>query len=214
MHSMLCTMDVARPYAAVAPGVEGDVLAVLAGTTAPLTGRQIARLAARGTSPSVSAVLNRLVEQGLVHRQVAGRAYLHTLNRDHVAASAAQALAGLRGELLRRLRAALAAWEPAPVHASMFGSAARADGDTSSDIDLLVIRPDGVDAEDETWRDQLHALAESVYAWTGNHAGISELAEAELAKLRRKPPPVLKDVRAHGIDLAGVPARSLLKDKS
>lgn len=186
---------------------------VLAGTTAPLTGRQIARLAARGTSPSVSAALDRLVEHGLVHRQVAGRAYLHTLNRDHVAAPAVEALAGLRAELLRRLRDALAHWDPAPLHASMFGSAARADGDTSSDIDLLVIRPDAVDAEDERWRDQVHALAESVHAWTGNHAGISELSEAELAKLRRRPPPVLRDVRADGIDLAGVPVRSLLKDK-
>ena len=50
-----------------------------------------------------------------------------------------------------------------------------------------------------------HALAESVRAWTGNHAGISELAESDLAELRRTPPPVLEDVRADGIDLAGVP---------
>jgi predicted nucleotidyltransferase len=207
-------MDVARPYAAVTPGVDGAVLVVLAGTSAPLTGRQIARLAARGTSPSVSAALDRLVEHGLVQRQVAGRAYLHTLNRDHVAAPAVQALAGLRGELLRRLREAIAKWEPAPVHASMFGSAARADGDTSSDIDLLVIRPDGVDAEDARWRDQVHALSESLHVWTGNHAGISELAETELAQLRRNPPPVLEDVRADGIDLAGVPVRSLLREKS
>ena len=57
-------------------------------------------------------------------------------------------------------------------------------------------------------------LAESVLAWTGNHAGISEIAETDLAKLRRKPPPVLKDVRADGIDLAGVPVRALLKEKS
>jgi DNA-binding transcriptional ArsR family regulator len=214
MRSILCTMDVARPYAAVTPRVDGDVLAVLAGTTAPLTGRQIARLAARGTSPSVSAALDRLVEHGLVHRQVAGRAYLHSLNRDHVAAPAVQALAGLRRELLHRLRNALAEWEPVPVHASMFGSAARADGDTSSDIDLLVIRPKGVDAEDDRWRDQVHALAESVHAWTGNHAGISEFAEADLARLRRRPPAVLKDVRTDGIDLAGVPVRSLLKENA
>jgi hypothetical protein len=214
MHSILSSVDVARPYAAVTPGLEGDVLTVLAGTTAPVTGRQIARLAARGTSPSVSAALDRLVAQGLIHRQVAGRAYLHTLNREHVAAPAVEALAGLRGELLRRLRETLARWEPAPVHASMFGSAARGDGDASSDIDLLVIRPDGVDAEDAGWGDQVHALTESVLAWTGNHAGISEIAETDLPKLRRKPPPVLKAVRADGIDLAGVPVRSLLKEEA
>jgi len=207
-------MNVARPYAAVAPGVGGDALVVLAGTTAPLTGRQIARLARRGTSPSVSAALDRLVEQGLVHRQVAGRAYLHTLNRDHVAAPVVEALAGLRAELLRRLRETLGGWEPAPLHASMFGSSARADGDAGSDIDLLVVRPEGVDDEDVSWRTQVHALSESVLAWTGNHAGISELGEADLAELRRKPPPILEDLRTDGIDLAGVPVRSLFKERS
>jgi DNA-binding transcriptional ArsR family regulator len=207
-------MDVARPYAAVTSGVDGDALVVLAGTTAPLTGRQIARLARRGTSPSVSAALDRLVEQGLVDRQVAGRAYLHTLNRDHVAAPVVEALAGLRAELLRRLRETLAGWDPAPLHASMFGSAARAAGDASSDIDLLVIRPESVDAENAEWREQIHALGRSVLAWTGNHAGISELGEAELAELRRNPPPILKDLRTDGIDLAGVPVRSLFKERT
>jgi DNA-binding transcriptional ArsR family regulator len=187
---------------------------VLAGTTAPLSGRQIARLARRGTSPSVSAALDRLVEQGLVHRQEAGRAYLHTLNRDHIAAPAVEALAGMRGELLRRLREALTRWEPAPLHASMFGSAARADGDTSSDIDLLVIRPGAVGEEDASWRTQVDDLAESVRAWTGNHAGIVELDEADLAGLRQRPPPILGDLRADGIDLAGMPLRVVFKDRS
>jgi predicted nucleotidyltransferase len=207
-------VNVARPYAAVAPGVEGDALVVLAGTTAPLTGRQIARLARRGTSPSVSAALDRLVAQGLVHRQQAGRAYLHVLNRDHVAAPVVDLLAGLRGELLRRLRAAFAVWDIAPVHASMFGSAARADGDVGSDIDLLVVRPDGVDEDQPEWRSQIEALTDRVFAWTGNRAAVIELAESELARLRRNPPAVLREVRADGIDLAGTPVRDLAADRS
>jgi predicted nucleotidyltransferase len=202
-------IDVARPHTAVAPGVEGEALVVLAGTTAPLTGRQIARLVRRGTSPSVSAALDRLVKQGLVHRQQAGRAYLHTLNRDHIAAAVVERLADLRSELLRRLRDALGRWDPGPVHASMFGSAARADGGTESDIDLFIVRPDGVDEEDSQWRAQLDALGEAVYAWTGNHAAIIELAEADLEQLRRDASPILADLRSDGIDLAGIPVRAL-----
>lgn len=206
-------MDVARPHTAIAPGVEGEALVVLAGTTAPLSGRQIARLARRGTSPSVSAALDRLVEQGLVHRQHAGRAYLHTLNRDHVAAPVVELLAGLRAELLRRLRDTLGRWQPAPAHASMFGSTARAGGDTDSDIDLLIVRPADIDEEDPGWRAQLDALNDAVYAWTGNHAGIIELGEADLDQLRSNPPPILADLRADGIDLAGIPVRALLKER-
>lgn len=184
---------------------------VLAGTTAPLTGRQISRLVRKGTSPSVSAALDRLVEQGLVKRQEAGRAYLHTLNRDHIAAPVVESLAGLRAELLRRLRDTFAGWRVAPLHASMFGSAARGDGDASSDVDLLVIRPTDIDEEDVAWRAQVDALAESVHAWTGNHAGIVELGEAELPELRHTPPPILEDLREDGIDLAGHPVRALFK---
>lgn len=206
-------MDVARPHTAIAPGVQGEALVVLAGTTAPLSGRQIARLVRRGTSPSVSAALDRLVEQGLVHRQHAGRAYLHTLNRDHVAAPVVELLAGLRAELLRRLRDTLGRWQPAPAHASMFGSTARAGGDTDSDIDLLIVRPADIDEQDPGWRAQLDALNDAVYAWTGNHAGIIELGEADLDQLRSNPPPILADLRADGIDLAGIPVRALLKER-
>jgi predicted nucleotidyltransferase len=195
------------------PGVEGEALVVLAGTTAPLTGRQIARLARRGTSPAVSAALDRLVEQGLVHRERAGRAYLHSLNRDHVAAPAVQLLAGLRSELLRRLRTGLRAFRPRPVHASMFGSVARGDGDTRSDIDLLVVRRADVGEDDPEWRRQLDAFREAVHAWTGNHAAIIELGEEELATVRIERPRVLDDLRADGIDLAGVPIRALFKQQ-
>lgn len=186
---------------------------VLAGTTAPLTGRQIARLVRRGTSPSVSAALQRLAVQGIVHRQQAGRAYLHTLNRDHIAAPAVVLLADLRSELLRRLRDTVGRWDPAAVHASMFGSSARADGDAESDIDLLVVRPADIDEEDSRWRAQLDALSDALYTWTGNHAGIVELDEADLEQLRRDPPAIVGDLRADGIDLAGVSVRALLKEQ-
>lgn len=202
-------MNVARPYNAVIPTVDGDVLFVLANTTRPLTGRQIAAAAHRGSPRAVAAVLDRLVGQGLVLREEAGRAYLHRLNRDHVAAGAVQLLAELRTELLRRLRDALVEWEVPPVSAALFGSTARGDGDADSDIDLLVVRADGVTAEDERWRAQVVGLAARVLAWTGNHAAIVELAEAELPRLLGEAPPVLEDLRRDGVDLFGRPVRKL-----
>ena len=203
-------MDVARPYGSVASTLEGDVLVALAGTTRPLTGRQVAGLVPRGSQKAVSVALDRLVEQGIVLRQEAGRAYLHVLNRDHLAAPAVEVLAGLRGELLARLRAAFAQWPIAPAHASLFGSTARGDGDTQSDIDLLIVRPAGVDDEDDGWRAQIDGLADAVHTWTGNHAGIVELSEAEFGALPVRRPAILDDLRADSIDLAGTPARAAL----
>lgn len=187
------------------------MLVVLAGTTKPLTGRQVAQLTRRGSQKAVSVALDRLVEHGLVLREEAGRAYLHRLNRDHLAVAAVESLAAMRSELLRRLREHIGQWVLAPSHASLFGSAARADGDTESDIDLLVARPGAVDEDDPAWREQLEGLAEAVHTWTGNHAGIIELSDREFAALSAQRPPILDDLRAHGIDLAGEKLRQALR---
>ena len=206
-------MDLAFPHSSVSPTLEGDVLVVLAGTTRPLTGREVARLARRGSPPAVAAALNRLVDQGLVHRDEIGRAFLHTLNREHLAAPAALVLAGLRSDLLERLRAAIAGWEVQPLSAALFGSAARGDGDSDSDIDVLVARPVQVDEEDQRWRVQLGRLAADVLAWTGNHASLIEVAEQDLPGLLGTGPPVLESLRAEAIPLAGIPPARLFPER-
>ena len=203
-------MNVSRAYGAVAPTLEGDVLVVLAGTTQPLTGRRVARLARRGSVAAVAKALDRLVRQGLVLRQEAPPASLYTLNRRHVAAPTVESLALIRTELLDRLRGAFSSWSIPPVHASMFGSAARQDGDTDSDVDLFLVRPAGVDAEDGMWSEQLHAIGDAILAWTGNHASIIDFSEQDIAQMRAENRPVLTDLRRDGIDLAGTPLRELL----
>lgn len=203
-------MDVSRTYSAVAPTVEGDVLVVLAGTTQPLTGRRIARLARRGSVAAVAKALDRLVRQGLVLRQQVPPASLYALNRQHVAAPAVETMALIRTVLLDRLRNAFSTWTIPPLHASMFGSAARGDGDLDSDIDIFVVRPMGVDAENPTWSEQLQNVGDAILAWTGNHAGIVDFCEQDIEQMRAESPPVLDDLRRDGIDLTGTPLRELL----
>jgi hypothetical protein len=203
-------MDLSRPHAAVTGGaLEGDVLEVLAGTTKPLTGRQVARLASHGSDRGVRLALARLAEQGLVDTLDAPPAVLYTLNRDHIASPVVLALAGLRAALRERLRDALARWEIPPAHASLFGSAARGEGDAQSDIDLFVVRPETVDADDPPWRDQLDALHQDVERWTGNRAGISEVGEDELVRLSAERPPIVEDLERDGVTLAGRDVRRL-----
>lgn len=196
-------MDVSRPHGVISHRLDSTVLRVLAGTTQALTGRRVARLAGEGSQQGIWKALNRLVDEGVVEREEAGSAALYTLNRDHLAAPAIELLANLRGALLERLRRTFGDWAIKPMHASMFGSAARGDGDAGSDIDLFIVRPKGVGREDKTWRTQIDELAEAVRRWTGNSAGIAELPEAELAGLRRRRPPLLDELDADAITLAG-----------
>lgn len=203
-------MDVSKPFTAISPSVDVDVLVVLAGSTKPRSGRELARRAGRSNT-GVQHVLDRLVEHGLVIREEAGRTFLYELNRDHLMAPTVEQMAGARTELIRRLREAIGAWEVPPVHASLFGSAARGDGDASSDIDLLVVRPADVDPDDAHWREQVDGLADLVRRWTGNNAGIAEIAEGELPRLRKDRPPVVEEVSEDAVDLAGEATRKLLR---
>lgn len=207
-------MDLSRPHSAVAPSVEGDVLVALSGTTHPLTGRGVARLVKWRSVAGIADALDRLVRQGLVVRQDAPPAALYTLNRKHVAAPVVESMAGIRTRFLTRLRDLFATWSQPPLHASLFGSAARSDGALDSDIDLFLVRRSGVDPEDPVWSQQLADLSNEVMSWTGNNAGIIDFAEGDISELLDGVPPVLGELRRDGIDLAGTPLRELLGSAS
>jgi Nucleotidyltransferase domain len=202
-------MDVSRPISAVAPSLEGEVLQTLAGTTSAMTGRQVAVMTGRSSHSGVLDALHRLSEQGLVDRVELNRAFLFSLNREHLAADAVIALTRLRTKLVEELRREIAGWEIAPVHASLFGSTARGDGDIHSDIDLFVVRPVAVDEEDRQWRTQADGLATRIERWTGNRASVLDIAEAETARLRTERPPIVESLNSEAIQLGGVPIASL-----
>src|SRR5919204_1322467 len=194
-------MDLSRPWAPIRSPVDMEVLRVLCGTTRPLTGREVARLVRAASQPTVNASLRRLSEEGLLRAEEAGNAYLNTINREHLAAPAVELLADVWAELERRLRDEIAGWQIAPVHLSIFGSAARGDGDTASDIDIFVIRTRDVPDDDPLWREQLGRLSDHVLAWTGNHAALSEVSETDLRRLRRERPPVVDELTHHAITI-------------
>jgi predicted nucleotidyltransferase len=204
-------MNVARPYEIFAHRLDTEALVVLARTTQPLPARQVWRLARRGSERGVRLALQRLVTHGVVESQAAGRAELYTLNRQHLAAPIVQQVAGLRGALIDRLRATIGTWHLQPAHASIFGSAARGDGDTDSDIDLLVVRPSGTGEEDDGWRDQVDALVDDVRRWTGNEVGVAELSAEDARRLHSGHASIADELRNDAIDLAGLPARRLVQ---
>jgi predicted nucleotidyltransferase len=200
-------MDVARPYTAVCPTLDGDVLHVLAGTTMALTGRQVALLTGRTSHSGVLDSLHRLTEHGLVTRVELNRAYLFALNRDHLAAPAVEMLANLREKLIEEIRRTVGEWQIAPLHVSLFGSAARGDGGTQSDIDLFVVRASDVDEDEPLWRDQIDELSDQIQRWTGNHASVVERDESQLASLRETQPPILGELLSDAIVISGSRAR-------
>ena len=196
-------MDLGRPLTVVTPTVDADVLMILAGAETSFTGRQVQQVSGRHSEKGVRNTLHRLCSQGIVVRERVGSADLYSLNRGHLAAVHIRALAALRSELLQRISTLLNTWEVPPAFAAMFGSAARGGMRPDSDIDLLVVRSDEVNAESEDWRDQLAHLSERVTAWTGNDTRVLELSAAEVRRGLAGEERVLTDIHAEGIVLYG-----------
>lgn len=196
-------VDLAQPLSSLVPSVDGDVLTVLARTEAPLTGRRVAALARRGSRPAVQAVLTRLVDHGVVHALPAGSAVLYSLNRDHLLAEPLVAAVTARDRLLARLREHLEAWPIPAAHTSLFGSAARGDAGPGSDLDVLVIRDAGVEADEPAWVAQLADMEDLVARWTGNTLSWFEIDRSGLTRGVSEGESVLASIRSDGIHLTG-----------
>jgi predicted nucleotidyltransferase len=128
------------------------------------------------------------------------------LNRSHLAAGPVMAVAGLRGELIRRLRKRLSAW-PDLLGAWLFGSVARGDAGSESDIDLLIVADD---LRSPDLHERLAQLHSDVRSWTGNDLQIVEHSQASWRKLVRAKNPLVEQLRLDGIALTG-DAASLLE---
>jgi predicted nucleotidyltransferase len=174
-------MDFARPVEAVVGGAQGRLLAVLVKITAPLTLRRLASLA--GVSPAqASRVMPGLVELGIVDRYEVPPASQFVLARDNVAAQLLLTLADARSMALRQIGEAASVISPEPVSVIAFGSFARGEADTDSDIDLAVVRADDVDDDDERWADSIDVWRRHVQALTGNDVEIVEATASEAAR--------------------------------
>lgn len=199
---MFCHMDFANTLRVVTPTLDGDVLRVVSQADKAFTGREIQRLIGHASPEGVRLALRRLVDQGVVEAEPAGRATLYQFNRDHLAAEHILALATLRSELIGRLGSVFAVWAPAPTVAALFGSVARGDADAQSDVDLLLVWPGGTDEAEDAWRSHVTRLESTVEAWTGNSARTLEYSEAEFRSLRGQERVVDEAIR-EGIVLFG-----------
>lgn len=195
-------MNLSNPIQSVIPALQGQVLAVLARTSQPLTGRGVAGLVGdRASVAGVNVALRSLVASGLVLGEEHPPSILYRLNRRHLAAHSIEELADLRGQLLEAVREHLASWSIAPWGAWLFGSMARGEGSADSDIDIVLVRPDHVAADDSRWLSQIDFFVDDVKAWTGNPCRVVEYSATEFDDLLTGPERLPTDLRTDGLAL-------------
>lgn len=207
-------MNLTDPSMAITSSLDGAVLVVLAGAGKPLTVSDVASKSARGSEIGIRKSLGRLLSQGVVECTELGNTRVYSLNRDHVAAAVAVKMSEIRSELWRRIAREVERWSVRPLYASVFGSAARHEGDIESDIDLLLVRPATLaevneaqrnksiltalgiwgevisarvmsEAQNKKWESNVDNLHDLVRRWTGNPLQVVSITAIEWSENRR-----------------------------
>ncbi|MBC9927130.1 MULTISPECIES: nucleotidyltransferase domain-containing protein [unclassified Leucobacter] len=194
-------MRLQNPFAAVSTtGLDSQVLTVLARVEQYLSIQQIHQLLPEHGSPQgIRKSVARLAAQGVLLERSVGRSIAYALNQDHLLAEIILRIAGIKSELISRIRQDISVWQVQPLTAKIFGSAARNDMHDDSDIDILVIMPDA--ATEESVEEAVGQLAARVTLWTGNDVRPLVYRSSEV-----RPASIFDSILAEGIDLAGDPS--------
>jgi Nucleotidyltransferase domain len=195
-------MDFRRPVQVLIPGVQGQVLAVLAATDTELTMRTVAKLADVSVNRAVT-VLNSLVELGIVHRRDAGRSALVALDRENEVGRLVTSLATVRSAVIERLRRTARSIRPRPASLVLFGSLATGIADAGSDVDVLAVRGTGVQGDDGQWLESLGAWGDRAARIVGNPVNFVVVGEGEVPGLLGGRQRLWQEIAETGIVLIG-----------
>ena len=170
-------VDLSHPLNTLAPGLEGAVLEVLARANEPLSGREVRRRLSREASQAgVQKALDRLCGAGLVTQRPKGRAILNRLNRHHALAPFVTDLVEMGDTMPSRIAEVIRPHLEGASKALLFGSVARWQADSESDIDLILVWPD--DYDKDPW-DAKDSIGEELMRLTGNSCNTFLCTESE-----------------------------------
>lgn len=201
-------MDFVHPLQSVVPGVQGRILAVLAETTGELNLRTIASIA-DVSEAQASRVLPGLVAIGLVERREAPPSALFQLVRDHIAAGPVVALARSRDRMIEEMRRISEGLSVQPASVIVFGSFARGEADTDSDIDTVLVRPSGVSESDDSWSDTVQQWIDRVNDVSGNSVEVLEVPEDQIPAKLDGGGSVWQEIQRDALLIYGTPLASL-----
>jgi predicted nucleotidyltransferase len=195
-------VDYTRPVQTLIPGTQGKILGVLAETTAQLNLTTISRLAGVSLAQA-SRVLPELVHLGLVERVEAPPSALFRLMDDNIVGRLVRSMTDLRHLALRAIGDSAALQKSRPELVIVFGSFARGEADADSDLDLVIVRPAGIDDDDSAWADSVVTLSRDVARALGNPVNILEVRANDLERRLKSRSELWKSICTEGIVVYG-----------
>lgn len=159
------------------------------------TGRELARLTAGASKSSTLRIIRDLEASGIVRTEYHGRTLLVSLNREHILSEDLTRLFGEERKAFGKFIERLKQMVPSAAECCLlFGSVARGEDESSSDVDILVIVPDSRTKHRLEGRLPTHIkdyeLALSWHIWTRRE--FKQQRDSELGKSIRRDAVLLK----------------------
>ncbi len=195
-------MDYTRPVQALIPGAQGQILAVLAETTAQLNLTTVSRLAGVSLAQA-SRVLPELVRLGLVERVEAPPSALFRLMDENLVGRLVRSMTDLRSRALEAVGECSALQKSQPELVIVFGSFSRGDADADSDLDVVIVRPADIDDDDAAWSRSVVTLNQDLARALGNPVNILEVGSHELERRLKSRSELWRSIRREGTVVYG-----------
>ena len=195
-------MDYTRPVQTLIPGAQGQILGVLAETTAQLNLTTLSRLAGVSLAQA-SRVLPELVHLGLIERVEAPPSALFRLMDENLAGRLVRSMTDLRYRALDAIGDCSGLQKPRPELVIVFGSFARGEADADSDLDVVIVRPADIDDSDSTWAESIVTLNQDLARALGNPVNILEVGAKDLERRLKGRSELWRSIRNEGIVVYG-----------
>jgi predicted nucleotidyltransferase len=196
-------MELASPLATLVSPGQASALRVLARTDAGMTGRQVSRVADMPNT-GIQRALEKLERAGLVTVDRNLHASSYRVNRDHILWPALRLVLDAPRELDHRIVEFVERADVDIVSVAMFGSVARGESTSESDVDLAVVY--GSTPSD----DFSVALGSMVERWTGNDCQVFDVTRADVARMVAEHDPLVDSWRRDARTVFGADLRGLL----
>ena len=198
-------MNLSEPLEGLTSLVEAAVLRVLARADAGFSGRHVHALAGVGSTSSVHRALAGFVELGLVTAEPRPPAIMYRINRAHALWPVVEAALAARSRVFEAIATFCEQELPEELGLTVivYGSVARRESTLASDVDILVVYPEGIDPDARADFD--YRLGAHVRRITGNEAQIFSIEREDLRQRMADGDVFIGNVLADGILIHGAP---------
>jgi predicted nucleotidyltransferase len=130
------------------------------------------------SAPHASRVLAHLVRLGIVVRRDVPPVALYSIVEDSAVGQMLVDLCNLRVKVFDEMACVATEMTPIPVEVIVFGSVARGESDADSDIDVLLVAPDGA-LDTDAWTASVIGWTERISRVAGSPAQVFEVDEQQ-----------------------------------